>query len=178
MRATKTIFLRRKKYEWCLFSWWLKTVPLEAFQDIEWATFKREGASDEYIRSITRKRSNFGHRAYKLNRRFEECSNINDHLSVWYDGALGKSVHNCIYLFEPYKRYCLTDENSVCSSGHVDAVRNSLPPAIFERFVRVRVLDGFLRFFFIGRDVDPLTIDNIPSYHRWNDYDRCYLPRD
>ena len=110
---------------------------------------------------------------------FEARCRIQSHISVWYDDALKTSVHNCVYLFEPYMRYRSTNDQPVVShsvSEHVEAVRNSLPPAVFERFVRVRVLDGFVRFFFLGRDVDALAIDNIPSYHRWQDHHRCETP--
>ena len=173
MRAKNTQFVRRKPYKGELFSWWLKTVPLEAFRDIEWAALKTKypRAPDDWIFSLIRKRINFGHRARQLDESFKKpLHRIDDHLSVWYDDAFNKSVHNCVYLFEPYLRYSRTNEDSVCLGGYVDALRDFLPPGIFERFVRVRILDGFLRFFFLGRDVDQLAIDNIPSYHRWTDY--------
>ena len=148
MRAKKTQFVRRKPYKGELFSWWLKTVPLEAFRDIEWAALKTKypRAPDDWIFSLIRKRINFGHRARQLDESFQKrIDRIDDHLSVWYDDAFNKSVHNCVYLFEPYLRYSRTNEDSVCSGGYVDALRDFLPPGIFERFVRVRVLDGFLR---------------------------------
>jgi len=178
IRAKNKQFVRRKSYEGGLFSWWLKNVPLETFREIEWEELnsKWPNAPYDWIFSVIRKRINFGQRARQLDEIFEKRFRISDHLSVWYDDSFKKSFQNCVYLFEPYIRYSRTDGHSVCSDEYVNAFRDFLPPGIFERFVRVRVQDGYLRFFFLGRDVDQLAIDNIPSYHRWTDYHRRESP--
>jgi len=165
------------------FSWWLKTVPLEAFVDIEREYYTSQGIHKRAISTMVYKRKNFYKRASNLHTAVKNTYRVQhnnwgdfeDHLSVWYDQSRRKSVHNCVYLFEPYPkaRVAPTVRESIC----VQAFCRSLPAPIMERFVRVRIVDGYLRFFFLGRDVDPFAVDNIPSYHHWNDYHRCRRPR-
>ena len=171
LRAASARYAPCRPYgDWHFFHWWLCTVPLDGFSDMERAVLQEQGVSERGIRTRMRKRGNQRQRASTLyhavmDRYYSattKYSNFEVNLLVWYDPAFRKSVHNCIYCFELHPQQRSLEPQAVLAGRCVEALRAALPPAVFARSVRVRVAGDRVRFYFLGRDADPFVIDYLP----------------